>query len=132
MKLRFLCLSTIIFLLCGVFSAVGMDCEIPPMVDLATTPNVLIIYDCTGSMLTEDIPGYEHRLALAREVLTQLLADPVAEGFRWGLMAIDGSRIKYQTGTGLGLNPTSKGRGESLSVRSARIGPSSLTLSTIW
>jgi hypothetical protein len=81
----------ITFLLVGAFSALGMDCEIPPFVDTAVTPNVLIIYDTTGSMLTEDVPGYEHRLALAREVLTQLLADPVSEGFRWGLMAIDGS-----------------------------------------
>ena len=53
MKLRFLCLSMIIFLLFGAFSALGMVCEIPPFVDTAVTPNVLIIYDTTGSMLTQ-------------------------------------------------------------------------------
>ena len=92
MKLRFICLSMITFLLFGAFSASGMNCEIPPFVDLAVTPNVLIVFDTSGSMLTEDIPGYENRLEAAKTVITQLLSDPVSEGFRWGLMRLDGSR----------------------------------------
>jgi len=91
MKLRFLCLSMIIFLLFGAVSALGMVCEVPPFVSLAVTPNVLIILDNSGSTLTEDVPGYEHRWQAAKTVVINLLQDPVSKGFHWGLMRMDGA-----------------------------------------
>jgi hypothetical protein len=67
----------ITFLLFGAFSASGMDCEVPPFVSLAVTPNVLIIIDNSGSMLDEDVVGWaDTRFAAAKDVITKLLNEP--------------------------------------------------------
>jgi type IV pilus assembly protein PilY1 len=89
MKLRFLLLSMITFLLLGPLSAFGMECEVPPFISRAVTPNVLIILDNSGSTLTEDVPGFANRFEAAKTVITQLLSE--TEGFRWGLMRMDGA-----------------------------------------
>jgi len=94
MKLRFLLLSMITFLLLGPLLASGMECEVPPFVTRAVTPNVLIILDNSGSTrstMTEDIPGYLNRWQAAKAVIMNLLQDPVSEGFYWGLMRMDGA-----------------------------------------
>jgi type IV pilus assembly protein PilY1 len=91
MKLRFLLLSMITFLLLGPLSASGMECKVPPFITRAVTPNVLIILDNSGSTMTEDIPGYLNRWQAAKAVIMNLLQDPVSEGFHWGLMRMDGA-----------------------------------------
>ena len=50
MKKSCLCLSIITFLLLGAASTFGMNCEAPPFINRAVTPNVLIIMDSSGSM----------------------------------------------------------------------------------
>jgi type IV pilus assembly protein PilY1 len=84
-------LSIMSFLLLGSLSASGMECELPPFVNRAVTPNVLIILDNSGSTMTEDIPGYLNRWQAAKTVIMNLLQDPVSEGFHWGLMRMDGA-----------------------------------------
>ena len=106
MKLRFLCLSMITFLLLGSLSAHGMVCETPPFVNRAVTPNVLIILDNSGSTKTEDVPGYENRFQAAKAVIIQLLNDPVSEGFHWGLMRMDGAASTGERSKWDWQNPT--------------------------
>ena len=89
MKSYLVHVGVISFLLLGVASASGMDCEIPPFINQVTIPNVLIILDNSGSMKTQDVPGYEDRWECAKAVLMQFLSE--AEGLRFGLMRMDGS-----------------------------------------
>ena len=89
MKKRCLYLTIITLVFLGALSAFGMNCETPPFVNTAVTPNVLIILDNSGSTKTEDVPGYENRFEAAKDVITNLLAD--SDGFRWGLMRMDGA-----------------------------------------
>jgi len=50
MKKHCLCMIIITFLLVGVHSTFGMNCEAPPFINRAVIPNVLIILDNSGSM----------------------------------------------------------------------------------
>jgi type IV pilus assembly protein PilY1 len=50
MKKSCLCVSIITCLLLGAASTFGMNCEAPPFINRAVTPNVLIVMDHSGSM----------------------------------------------------------------------------------
>jgi type IV pilus assembly protein PilY1 len=53
MKRRYLILSMILCLMFGTVSGFAMECETPPFVTQAVEPNILIIFDNSGSMATE-------------------------------------------------------------------------------
>ncbi len=53
MKRRYLILSMILCLMFVTVSAFGMECETPPFVTQTVEPNILIIFDNSGSMATE-------------------------------------------------------------------------------
>ncbi|NIS59768.1 MAG: hypothetical protein GTO13_03395, partial [Proteobacteria bacterium] len=53
MKRRLTILSLIPFLLLGTTPGLAMVCETPPFITQAVEPNILIIFDNSGSMATE-------------------------------------------------------------------------------
>ncbi len=100
MKSRSLCLSMITFLLLGTISSFGMDCETPPFVTQAVEPNLLIIFDNSGSMATEIwIDGYDRNVDHS-EWRLPADEDQVIFAKTTGDCYIDHNRVSYDSSVG--------------------------------
>ncbi len=100
MKRRCLILSMSCFLMLGTIAAFAMECETPPFVTQAVEPNILIIFDNSGSMATEVwIDSYDRNVDHSEWRLPTLLPDTVVFAKDVDCY-IDHNRVSYVSSSG--------------------------------
>jgi len=100
MQRRWLIVSMICFLVSGTVSAFAMDCETPPFVTQSVEPNILIIFDNSGSMANAIwIDSYDRNVDHS-EWRLPAGANEVIFAKESGTCYIDHNRVSYISSSG--------------------------------
>jgi len=100
MKKQSLIVSMITLLVLGTLPAFGMECEVPPFVNQAVEPNILILFDTSGSMGNIIwIDSYDRGVDHSQWRLP-VFGDRIIFAKEEGTCYIDHNRVTYDSSVG--------------------------------